>query len=173
MKSSKVYIRIIEKHDIERTAKWINSPEISEIMGYLPVMPLESQYEYYEKLKNDKSRFVFAICLNEGDIHIGNVGLGNIDYISRHAMFSIFIYDEKFRSEGRGTEAILLCLDFSFNKLNLNKVYLRVSPESEKVTNLYLKIGFVKEGVLRKHYYSNGIYKDKEIYSILKEEYLQ
>ena len=172
MRVNRVYIRILEKNDIERTTQWVNSPEISEIMGYLPVMSLESQYDYYENLKNDKNRFIFSICLIENDIHIGNVGLGNIDYISRHAMFSIFIYDEKFRSRGLGTEAIILCLDFAFKKLNLNKVYLRVSPNSEKAIKSYLKIGFIKEGLLRQHYYSNGTYKDKGIYSILKDEYL-
>ena len=172
MNRSKVYIRILEKDDIKTTSKWINTAEISDIMGYLPVMSLDSQYDYYDKLKNDKSRFVFAICLNNGDIHIGNIALGNVDYISRHAMFSIFIFEEMYRSGGLGTEATKLCLNFAFKQLNLNKVYLRVSPDSIKAINLYLKTGFIKEGVLRQHYYSDGKYQDKEIYSILRDEYL-
>jgi len=42
---------------------------------------LENQLDWFDGIKNDKSRFIFAICLNENNEHIGNVGLGNINYI--------------------------------------------------------------------------------------------
>ena len=142
-------------------------------MGYLPTFSIESQNSYYEKLINDKTRFIFAICKKENDEHIGNVGLGNIDYIHRHAMFSIFIFEHNSRSLGFGTEATRLCLDFAFKRLNLNKVYLRTSERFVSAINMYEKIGFVKEGVMRQHYYTNGKYEDKIIYSILKNEYLK
>jgi RimJ/RimL family protein N-acetyltransferase len=83
MKGNICYIRTIEKNDIPLTQKWINDPDISEIMGYLPVMSLENQLDWFDNIKNDKSRFIFAICLNENHEHIGNVGLGNINYIHR------------------------------------------------------------------------------------------
>jgi diamine N-acetyltransferase len=172
MNDKKVYLRILERDDIPRTTKWINHKEISDIMGYLPVLSLENQLDWYEKIKNDKSRFIFAICLKEGDEHIGNVALGNIDYISRNAMFSIFIFDRKYRSGGLGTEATRQCLDFGFIKLNLHKIYLRTSETFIEALKMYEKLGFMKEGVLREHYYSNGKYTDKIIYSILKREYI-
>ena len=102
MRSNSIYIRILEKSDIETTQKWINDPEISKIMGYLPVLSYENQLDWFDKIKNDKSRFIFAICLNENDKHIGNIGLGNIDYINRHCMLNIFIYCKEDRSKGIG-----------------------------------------------------------------------
>jgi RimJ/RimL family protein N-acetyltransferase len=33
------------------------------------------------------------------------------------------------------------------------------------------KLGFVKEGVLRKHWYHKGEYRDAELYNLLKEDY--
>lgn len=171
MNESRVYIRILEKTDIPTTQKWINSKEISEIMGYLPVLSLENQYAYYDKLKNDNSRYVFAICLKSNDLHIGNVAIGNIDFINKHGMFSIFIYDIKYRYGGYGTESTLLLLDFAFFRLNLNKVHLRTSPSFKSAIKMYEKIGFVQEGLMRQHYYCGGNYEDKIIYSILKSEY--
>ncbi len=172
MKGNICYIRTIEKNDIPLTQKWINDPDISEIMGYLPVMSLENQLDWFDNIKNDKSRFIFAICLNENHEHVGNVGLGNINYISRHAMMNIFIYDHKYRGKGIGYEASKLILDFAFKRINLNKVYLQTSERFERAINMYKKIGFTRDGVLRQHYYSNGRYEDKIIFSILKEEYL-
>jgi hypothetical protein len=40
-----------------------------------------------------------------------------------------------------------------------------------EANKMYVKLGFVKEGVLRKHYFTNGKYEDKIIYSILNEEF--
>lgn len=171
MKGDKVYIRILEKTDIEKTQKWINDPFISDIMGYLPVLSYANQIDWYEKIKNDKTRFVFAICRVENDEHIGNFGLGKIDYLNRHCMLNIFIADKNYRSEGYGVEALLLGLQFAFNRLNMNKVYLQTSERFVEAKNLYHKVGFQQEGILRQHYYSNGLYEDKIIFSILKSEF--
>ncbi len=168
---SNVYLRILEKTDIQTTQRWINDPLISDIMGYLPVMSYENQINWYDNFKDDNTRFIFAICKLSNNEHIGNVGLGKINYISRHCMFNIFIADNSYKSKGIGTEATKLILEFAFNRLNMNKVYLQTSERFIEANKMYQKIGFKKEGVLREHYYSNGNYEDKVIYSILKREY--
>jgi len=173
MRGKIVHIRILEKSDIPLTQKWINDPEISDIMGYLPVLSLENQFDWFDKIKNDKSRFIFAICLNEDGRQIGNVGLGNIDYINRHAMFNIFIAERENRGKGIGLESTILVLSFAFSRLNLNKIYLQTSERFSEAIKMYTKIGFSQEGVLRQHYFTNGKYEDKILFSILKEEYLR
>lgn len=172
MFSKKIYLRILEESDIPLTTKWINDPQISDIMGYLPVKSLYSQLQWYRNSLQKDDRYVFAIIDLKTHEHIGNVGLGNIDYVHRHCMFSIFIAEEANRSKGIGTEATHLILKFAFEKLNMNKVYLRTSERFVEAINMYLKLGFVKEGVMREHYYTNGIYEDKIIYSLLKSEYI-
>jgi RimJ/RimL family protein N-acetyltransferase len=173
MTGEHIYLRILEESDIPLTTKWMNDAEISEIMGYLPAQSLASQLKWYQAIMNDKSRFIFAICDKNTHEHIGNVGLGNIDYIHRHAMFNIFLVKRENRSKGVGTEATRLMLDFAFFKLNLNKVHLRTSERFVEANKMYQRIGFMKEGVMRQHYYTNGNYEDKILYSILKSEYGQ
>ncbi|WP_161555226.1 GNAT family N-acetyltransferase [Dokdonia sinensis] len=171
MKGDKVYLRILEKTDIHLTQKWINDSVISEIMGYLPVLSFENQLEWYDSIKNDKTRYVFAICRIDNDKHIGNVGLGNIDYINRHCMFNIFIATNDNRSGGMGSESTRLILNFAFERLNLNKVFLQTSERFLQANKMYLKLGFQIDGVLREHYYSNRSYENKLVYSILKREF--
>lgn len=171
MKNDKIYLRILEKSDIALTHKWINDSVISEIMGYLPVLSLENQLEWYDKVKNDKKRFIFAICKIENDEHIGNVGLGNIDYINRHCMFNIFIASDENKGNGSGSGATKLILKFAFERLNLNKVFLQTSKRFVSANKMYLKLGFQIDGVLREHYYTNGVYEDKTIYSILRKDF--
>ena len=171
MRGNTVYLRILEEEDIYKTTEWINNPEISDIMGYLPVKSVLNQKNWFASITNDDKRYIFAICLINGNKHIGNVGLGNIDYINRHCMFNIFIAESEDRSKGVGKEATQLILQFAFKRINMNKVYLRTSSRFIEANKLYLKLGFVKEGVLRQHYYTNGEYEDKILYSLLSEEY--
>lgn len=171
MKDSDIYLRVLERTDISRTTIWMNNPEIGDIMGYLPVFTVEDQLRWYEKTSGDKSRYIFAICLNASEVHIGNVGLGNVDYVHRHAMVNIFIADKEYRGRGLGTQAMKLILHFAFNRLNLNKVFLRTSRRFSGAIELYEKLGFVREGVMRQHYFTDGQWEDKLIYSILHSEY--
>lgn len=171
LKGANIYLRILERTDIPTTQKWINDPSISDIMGYLPVLSMENQMNWYDTLINDKTRYIFALCRVSDNKHIGNAGLGNINYISRHCMFNIFIAEDSNKSKGFGTEATRAMLHFAFYRLNLNKVYLQTSERFIEANKMYQKIGFKKEGVLREHYYSNGKYEDKLVYSILKREY--
>lgn len=173
MKGKDIYIRILEENDIAQTTMWMNDAEISDIMGYLPVQTLSDQLSWFKELSKDKSRYVFAICDKQDDMQIGNVGLGNIDYINKHCMFNIFIVHKDNRSRGLGSQAANLALDFAFKRLNMNKVYLRTSERFIEANVMYKKLGFVQEGVMRQHYYTNGAYEDKIIYSILKTEYEQ
>ncbi|MCF8345867.1 MAG: GNAT family N-acetyltransferase [Bacteroidales bacterium] len=171
MESNNIYLRILEKSDIVATQKWINSSEISEIMGYLPVLSYDNQIDWYDKLKNDKSRFVYAICEKESGLHIGNVGLGRIDYVNRNCMFNIFIAEQQKRLKGLGSDATLLMLDFAFDRLNMHKVYLQTSLRFTSAIKMYERLGFKNDGVFREHYYTKGGYEDKVIYSIIKREY--
>lgn len=173
MQKEMIYIRILEETDIPTTTKWMNDVEISDIMGYLPTFNLYQQLEWFRRIGSDNTRYIFAICNSADNEHIGNVGLGNIDYISRHCMFNIFIYNLKDRHRGIGVEATELALEFAFNKLNMNKVYLRTSEKFAGAIRLYEKLGFIKEGVMRQHYYSNGEYQDKIMYSMLKSEFYE
>jgi RimJ/RimL family protein N-acetyltransferase len=171
MISKQIHIRPLELFDITRTSKWLNDYDMSKIMGYLPYFNQQEQELWFNKTINDKSRFIFAICINDNNEHIGNVALGNVDYINRKAQFSIFIYDKKHRGKGYGKEATKLLLDFAFNRLNLHKVHLQTSRNFESAVKLYESLGFKLEGVLREDFFEGGIYSDKLIYSILVTEY--
>lgn len=166
-----IYIRILEESDLPLTVTWMNDPEISDIMGYLPVKTAAEQLKWFQAMSSSNSSYVFAVCDKSTNAQIGNVGLGNIDYINRHCMFNIFLAKSENRSKGNGTDATKLALDFAFNKLNMNKVYLRTSERFVEANRMYARLGFQKEGVMRQHYYTNGVYEDKIMYSILKSEY--
>lgn len=169
----KVYLRALEKSDLAGNMfQWANDSDVTHymFMGAVPntMERLEEEYEPLSKSKND---VVFAVIDKETDIHIGNVGLYVINWISRAAEFRIIIGEKGYWNKGYGTEATKLTVEYAFEKLNLNKVWLGVNAEHKGAIRAYERAAFVNEGVLRQEIYRNGKYYDAVRMSIIREAY--
>jgi len=102
---------------------------------------------------------------------IGTAGLINIDTVHRRAELAIIIGEEAYWSRGYGTETIKALLNYGFNRLNLNMVYLGVIDINERAIKAYKKVGFVQDGVIREKYLIDGKYCNCIMMSILEREF--
>jgi len=169
----KIYLRGLEKSDLTGNMfQWANDSEVTYYM-FMGAMPntIELLEEEYEQLVKSKNDVVFAVIEKETDIHVGNVGLYVINWITRSAEFRIIIGEKEYWKKGYGTEATKLTVDYGFGKLNLNKVWLGVNAAHKDAIKAYEKAGFVHEGILRQEIYRNGEYYDAVRMSILREGY--
>lgn len=166
----KVYLRVLEFSDLQKTHQWMNEPELNELMGCMP-FNARQQEKWFDATIDNKTKFIFAICRTLDDEHIGNIGLNPVDYVNSNAMLSIFIADNKKRSQGMGFEAIIQALEFSFHRLNLHKVFLKTSDHLAAAIAFYKKVGFVEEGLLREHEFKGGKFINKRLLSILRSEF--
>lgn len=169
----KLYLRGLDKEDLRGNMfKWANDPEVTHYM-FMGLKPnaIELMEEEYEKLIRSEKDIVFAIIDKESDAHIGNAGLYVINWVSRSAEYRIVIGEKEFWDKGYGKETARLILDYGFNKLNLNKIWLGVNAEHKAAVKSYEKSGFVKEGSLREEIYRNGKYYDATRMSILRKEF--
>ncbi len=167
----RLYLSPMNPNDVEKYVEWISSPIVSDGMGNTSNILTESlEKEFIEKaLKNgDKC---FAIILLKNDELIGNCSIYRENDNARVAELGIFIGDEKFRNNGYGQESLNLLLDYGFNYLNLNSVYLNVFSFNDVAINCYKKIGFKEAGRLRENYFLNGKYYDVIYMDILKREF--
>jgi RimJ/RimL family protein N-acetyltransferase len=112
------------------------------------------------KVAYSQTEIQLAICLKEGDRHIGNVQLTDIDWVSRHACAGIFIGEARYWSKGYGQQAMRLLVRHAFNDLGLHRVYLVVLEDNPRAIRAYEKCGFVVEGRLRQHAYKRGQFRD-------------
>ena len=114
---------------------------------------------------------VFAIVDRATEQHIGNTAIHNIDWIRRLGEFGIIVGEKAYWGKGYGTEATRLVVGFAFDRLNLNKVWLGVHADHPGAIRAYEKVGFKIEGRLRQEMVRNGVYADRLIMGILREEY--
>jgi len=173
IEGKKIYLRGLEKNDlVGNMFQWANDPEVTYYM-FMGAMPnsMELLEEEYEQLTKSRNDVVFAVVEKDTDLHIGNVGLYVINWISRAAEFRIIIGEKEYWNKGYGTEATKLTVQYGFEKLNLNKVWLGVNAEYKGAIKAYENAGFVHEGILRQEIYRNGKYYDAARMSILGDEY--
>lgn len=160
----------LERRHLDATRAWANDPELrARILRVLPVGE-QDQERWFDNLAANPSRLVFAVQERSEGVHLGNTGLYNIDFLHRRAEFWILIASAEHRGRGYGRAALGLMLDYGFDELNLNRVYLHVGADNAPAIALYEKAGFRPEGLLREHYFIQGRYVDVLVMSRLRKD---
>ena len=75
------------------------------------------------------------------------------------------------RRRGYATEAVLLVLKYYFEELRYQKCLVTVHSNNPASNALHEKLGFVREGTLRRMVYTGGQFYDLHYYGMLKEEW--
>ena len=158
--------------EIEKFTEWMNDFQVTDYTGRTAqITTLTGEKDYLENsAKDTKNRNFNIIELSENKI-IGTLGLEHINWIERSAVLGIFIGDKDFRSNGYGTEAIRLLLEYGFKYLNLHSIRLDLLAINERAHKCYLKCGFKDTGRSREAIFLNGKYYDKLRMDILENEF--
>ena len=147
---------------------WHNTVELMRLDGmYRPVS--EGNFDkWFGTIGQEPSRIVFAIR-NKGDLRfLGYVQITNIHPVNRSAEIGIMIGVAADRGQGRGKEALRLCIDFCWTELNLQRLTMMVVGDNAQALSAYKKVGFEQEGVLRNAVYMNGSFRDATILGLLR-----
>lgn len=101
---------------------------------------------------------------------IGCVGFFGYTSLFSRAELGYFL-SPKVWGRGFAAEAALALVDFGFANLYLNRIEATVFPENGPSVRVLEKTGMRCEGVLRQHVARNGQFRDRKIYSILRDEW--
>lgn len=169
MGPNKISLRPLEREDLPFVHSLDNNISVMRYWFEEPYEALVELVDIYEKHIHDQSERRFIVSL--GSESIGLVELVDIHQIHRNAEFQIIISPE-FQGQGFAKEAARLGIEYSFNVLNLNKIYLLVDVENAKAIHIYEKMGFIQEGLLKQEYYINGLYRDVIRMAVFKDSFI-
>ncbi|QSQ10397.1 Spermidine N(1)-acetyltransferase [Koleobacter methoxysyntrophicus] len=171
LQSERLKLRVLEEQDGSMIVVWRNQKEvIDQLFSYVGITA-KQHFNWYEKYINDDTRLEFIIEIKDKKKPIGTIGLNNIDFKNQKAELGIMIGELTEQGKGYGEEAVRSLLQYAFDELNLQKIYLKTFCDNEPAVRLYKKVGFHQEGILRKEIFKNGKFKDVIIMSILKDEW--
>lgn len=171
IKGEKIILRAIEQRDCQLLLELINDQETEYMLGgwSFPVS-YQMQLDWISKLGKDIHTLRCILESIDDKIALGTIILSEIDYKNGNAEVQIKIANNGVRGKGYGYDAISTIVKYAFSELRLNCIYARVSSHNEASKNLFIKCGFIEEGILRKRIYKAGKFIDVVILSILKEE---
>lgn len=173
LSGQRVTLRGIQRTDLHRLWQFNNDLDIELAGGGDPPMPqsLERLQADFDREAANGGRDGAWFGIEIDGILVGQCGLMNFNDTSHTAELGIAIGDKAYWSHGYGREAVMLLLDYAFRYRNLRRVWLWVHADNERAIRAYKACGFVEEGRLREHMFSNGQYVDAVHMGALRSEW--
>jgi ribosomal-protein-serine acetyltransferase len=95
-----------------------------------------------------KEGFSFAIICPKESKPIGMLFIKSLDWRIPKAELAYYI-DKEYEGAGIVSKALEWLVNYAFNELKINKLFLRVAPDNMGSKRVAEKNGFVVEGILR------------------------
>ena len=171
IKSEKVTLRAMTEKDTANVVKWRNCPSVVENFIFRTPLTEEAHLNWYRNKVQKGEVAQFIIVDNDGGKDVGSVYLRDIDNDNRKCEYGIFIGEESCRGKGLGTAAAKLILNYAFDELKMNRVFLRVFAKNTAAINSYKHAGFKTEGVFKQDVIIDGVAYDMVFMALLRDEW--
>ena len=104
------------------------------------------------------------------DTIVGTTGIMSINRVNLVGEIGYWIAEQ---SQGKGLiiTSTGKIIEFGFEELKLNRIEIRLVVENKPSQLVAERLGFTKEGILRKAFNLNGHFHDQVVYSKLKSEH--
>lgn len=169
----RVTLRPMRRDDLPRLNAFNNDVEVEIAGGGDPPMPqslarLEAEFD---SSVGSGGRDGAGFAIEADGLFIGQCALFQFDSVGGTCALGITIGDKAYWGRGYGREALRLLLDHAFRHRNMRRVHLTVNGTNERAIRCYRALGFVEEGRLRQHVWSDGQYIDLVQMGLLRDEW--
>ena len=158
-----VNLKIIERKDLPVLLNWDNN---LAFIGKFEHLKQETQADLertYDNLKDAQWFFIEK----KGGTKIGFIA----HFLSAGETEIGYSMVPEERNKGYVTEAIQIIVDYLFLAKDIVRIQAKSDPENVASWKALEKVGFRREGVLRKTFYCRGKWRDDCMYSLLREEW--
>lgn len=176
LKSERVILREMEEKDWIDVHKYASQEKVCQYQPWGPNSEQESE-EFVNQIlidvkKDPRSRFVFAVVLDESTEMIGAGEINIRDYSNRVGEIG-YIVNPQYWGMGFATEVANLLIEYGFNDLNLHRIYATCDPRNIGSSKVLEKVGMIKEGKMREDLLLKDGWRDSLLYSILEHEWVK
>lgn len=146
----------------------------NEIMRFLGLENEEALKQEKAKFKGGYTTYRISFCgfhlINKTDHCVmGLCGFHNWYAEHFRSEFGYALLHDSFKRKGFMKEAIAPILQYGFNEMNLNRIEAFASPTNTPSIRLLEHFGFEKEGLLKQHFFKNGVLEDSAVYALFKK----
>lgn len=120
----------------------------------------------------DDIEFAITLADDPADQAVGVAGLYGFSAESGNAELGLVINTAAARNQGHGRDVMLALALYAFQIRRLERLWGAIKSSNGHALRLLAGLGVEREGVLRKHRWSNGQFVDLELFGLLREDWL-
>jgi [ribosomal protein S5]-alanine N-acetyltransferase len=154
-----IYKPICMEHLSQDYVKWLNDPEVYQYMETHGNFTFEKLRHFLMEVEN-KDILFWGVHLKDSLLHLGNIKIDPVNTYHGTAEYGIMMGRKSEWGKGYAKEATQTIIDYCFSQTEIRKITLGVICNNISAVELYKKIGFKTEGILRKQGLYNGEYCD-------------
>ena len=167
LEGKNVNLRVMEKEDLPLFAEWFNKPEVTG--EYNPLRQM-SRTDAEKLLENPNELKPFIIEKKDGS-KIGFIAHFYVLHVAGKQLEIGYSLVPSERGKGCCTEAVKIMVDYLFLSKDIVRIQAQTDPRNVASQKVLEKVGFKKEGTLRRNFFTRGEWRDAYVYSILREEW--
>jgi len=149
IKSKHIYLRALEKADIDTLYAIENDRSVWQISNTLAPFSKDILSHYLESAYQDiytNKQLRLMICLDETNEPIGTIDLFDFEPLHQRIGIGVLIF-EKYRKRGFAFESIELIKEYAFKTLLVNQLYCNIGAKNTSSQSLFKKCGFTEIGI--------------------------
>ena len=161
-------LRVMEKEDLPLLGEWFNNPEF---MGEYESLEQSSRTEIEKEFEKNPFEMKDFIIEKKDGSKIGWVCHFYMLHLGMKLLEIGYVLVPSERGKGYCTEAVKILVDYLFllkDTMRIQAFTSVINVASQKVLE---KVGFKREGTMRKGCFVRGEWTDAYLYSILREEW--
>lgn len=173
LRGEQIELRAVERADLERMRDWRNLPELRRNFREFRDLNMLNQEQWFARISASPNDFMFVIERIADKKPIGVAGLVYVHWVLRSADISLYLGDGETYIDGPGglaEDTARTLIRYGFANLNLHKVWTELYSFDEKKIELFTRLGFSRDAVLRDNAFEDGRYHDSYIYSLLRTD---
>jgi RimJ/RimL family protein N-acetyltransferase len=162
-----VSLRPLSDIEPDKIREWRNNPAIFKWSRQHSPLEKSEHRDWLESLAKRKD--IKMLSIFHKDDPVGVCGFSGIDFINRHAEFSIYIGPESWGKRS-GKAALQTLIKYGFDVLGFNHIFGETF-EGNHARLTFEHCGFKWAGTRKQFYYREGKFIDAHIYELCLEDF--
>ncbi|HIE40598.1 MAG TPA: UDP-4-amino-4,6-dideoxy-N-acetyl-beta-L-altrosamine N-acetyltransferase [Thiomicrorhabdus sp.] len=160
-------LRALKLDDLARVRAWRNHSNVSAFMCSQHIISEQEHQTWFEKNQDNPLK---SLSLYE----VSGEAMGFVQFDKKSIESDVYewgFYIAPDAPKGTGFQLTSLALNVAFNTLKAHKVVAEVLEFNQASIQLHVRLGFVQEGVLKKHQFLKNHYYDVHCFGLLQCEF--
>ena len=163
-----ISLRLVRRADIDGLFELLNDLSTRGALGHF----LKSETDIRRRFEQDgywSDNSGTLLMVDTATDIVGWIGFTPVVFYFYGYEISYQVFGDQYSGKGYATEALGLLTDYLFSTKLMNRLQLSIRPDNFASRRVAEKCGYTKEGVMRSIAFSQGRFRDMELWSITRE----